>query len=184
MRRNRAHNSSDYVFHKGEKILVDANVWLFLLPPTAQPLPWYGRNYSEAMKKLLAAGARPVVEVLVLSEYINRSLRLEYEAVWKSTYPKFKDFRRSDGFARAVNPVIKDVRQILGMSDIEDTELTHADLPGILEETERGALDFNDGAIVETCRRHGFKLLTHDGDMQFGGIEVLTSNPQLLAACP
>lgn len=98
--------------------------------------------------------------------------------------PKFKDFRRSDGFARVVNPVIKDVRQILGMSDIEDTELTHADLPGILEETEWGSLDFNDGAIVETCRRHGFKLLTHDGDMQFGGIEVLTSNPQLLAACP
>lgn len=95
MKKNKAFNSSTYIFQAGEQILVDANIWLYLLPHAAHPPPWYANKYSEAMKKLIEAGARPAVEILVLSEYINRSLRLEYEAMWKNTYTKFKDFRRS-----------------------------------------------------------------------------------------
>jgi hypothetical protein len=38
--------------------------------------------------------------------------------------------------------------------------------------------------LVETCRLRGWKLLTNDADMTLGGIELLTSNPKLLAACP
>lgn len=184
MRKNKAFDSSSYVFHAGEQILVDANVWLYLLPPATQPPPQYAEQYSEAMKKLIEAGARPIVELLVLSEYINRSLRLEYEAAWKHTYLSFKNFRRSKDFAAVAKPVIEDVKRILAMAEVEPTVLTKADLPWILAETERGTLDFNDGAIVETCRLRGMKLLTNDGDMKLGGIEVLTSNPRLLAACP
>lgn len=56
--------------------------------------------------------------------------------------------------------------------------------PGVEAETQAGSLDFNDGVLVEVCRIRGWKLLTNDADMQLGGIEVLTTNPKLLAACP
>lgn len=184
MRRNKALDSSAYVFQVGEKILVDANVWLYLFPSATQPPPRYAEQYSEAMKKLLQARAKPVVDALVLSEYINRSLRLAYAAEWKRTYLEFKDFRCSKDFTAVAKLVIEAVKRILKDADVESTVLTKADLPWILAETERGSLDFNDGAIVETCRLRGMKLLTNDGDMKLGGIEVLTSNPRLLAACP
>ena len=44
-------------------------------------------------------------------------------------------------------------------------------------------LDFNDGLLAETCRHHGWKLVTNDSDFTTGGIEVLTSHPALLRAC-
>jgi predicted nucleic acid-binding protein len=182
--RNKAHDTATYSFQQGEKILLDANIWLFLHPPVAQPPPYYSRKYSAALKKLLTAGAQPVVETLVLSEYLNRYLRLEFDVSWRGQYPKFKDFRRSTDFQTVAKDAVAEARQILKLAVAEDTPLAKADLTSVLTETETGSFDFNDGILVETCRLQGWKLLTDDSDMKLGGIEVLTSNPRLLAACP
>ena len=72
MKRNKADHATSYSFQAGEQILVDANVWLFVQPPAAQPPPHFSKSYSAALKNLLAAGAQPVIEALVLSEYLNR----------------------------------------------------------------------------------------------------------------
>lgn len=184
MTRNRARNPSTYAFQAGERILVDANVWLYLQPPAAQPPPVFAWRYSSALKDLLAAKAQPVVEALVLSEYMNRYLRLEYDAAWRGKYPKFKDFRLSGDFSKVAQSAIAEAKQILALAAAEDTCFAAVNLTDVLTETETGALDFNDGVLVETCRLRGWKLLTNDADMQIGGIEVLTTNPKLLAACP
>lgn len=184
MTKNKAHDATSYAFQQGEKILLDANVWLFLQPPSAQPPPNYATKYSKALKQLLAAKAQPVVESLVLSEYLNRYLRLEFDVLWRSKYPKYKDFRRSPDFQAVARSAIAEVRHILKLATAEDTALSQMDLASVLIETEIGSLDFNDGVLAETCRLQGWKLLTDDFDMKLGGIEVLTSNPKLLAACP
>jgi len=182
--RNRAIDASNYQFCSGERILIDANVWLFLQPPAAQPPPAYARRYSATLRNLLSANAQPVIEVLVLSEYINRYLRLEYDVSWAHSYPRFKQFRNSQDFATVATSAIADVRQIMTLAVAQDTTFSQADLPGILDETQKGSFDFNDGVLVETCRDQGWKFLTDDADMQLGGIEVLTTNRRLLAACP
>ena len=183
MTKNKAINASTYAFQPGERVLVDANIWIYLQPPVSKPTPYYARQYSAALKQLLAAGAQPVIEALVLSEYLNRYLRLEYEVGWLGKYPKFKDFRTSPDFASAASAAVGDARQILKVAAAEDTPLLSVELPAILVETEAGRIDFNDGVLAETCRLRGWKLLTNDSDMTVGGIEVLTTNPKLLAAC-
>jgi predicted nucleic acid-binding protein len=184
MRRNKALNANTYVFHPGERVLVDANVWIYLQPPVSRPAPGYSWRYSVTLKNLLAAGATPIIEALVLSEYLNRYLRIEYEVGWLGRYRSFKDFRNSPDFASVALDAVGDARQILTITLPENTFLSHMDLPSILDETEAGTLDFNDGVLVETCRLRGWKLLTNDSDMTLGGIDVLTTNPRLLAACP
>ena len=184
MKRNKAHHAISYAFQAGEEILVDANVWVFVQPPAAQPPPHFSKSYSAALKNLLAAGAQPIIEALVLSEYLNRYLRLEYDAMWRRAYPKFKDFRKSSDFAPLAQAAVADARQILKLALPQDTLLSQANIPAVLGETETGTLDFNDGVLVETCRLRGWKLLTNDGDMTIGGIEVLTTYPPLLRACP
>ena len=184
MTKNKAHDATKYVFSKGEPVLIDANVWLYLQPPAAQPAPGFAWRYSRALKNLLGAGATPVIESLVLSEYLNRYLRLEYDGAWRRAYPKFKDFRKSGDFAPLAQSAVADAREILKLAAPHDTLLSSSDIPAILAETESGTLDFNDGVLVETCRLRGWKLLTNDGDMTVGGIEVLTTYAPLLAACP
>lgn len=184
MTKNKAHRATHYAFQAGERILVDANIWLYLQPPAAQPAPGFASRYSAAFANLLAAKAEPVIEALVLSEYLNRYLRLEYDAAWRGTYPRFKDFRLSPDFSPIAQDAVAEARTILTLAAPGATPLPQTDLPAILAETEAGTLDFNDGVLVETCRLHGWKLLTNDGDMTLGGIEVLTTNHKLLAACP
>jgi predicted nucleic acid-binding protein len=183
-KKNKAHDATKYIFSKGEPVLIDANVWLYLQPPAARPPPGFAWRYSKTLKNILGAGASPVIESLVLSEYLNRYLRLEYDVTWRGAYPNFKAFRKSGDFASLSHVAVADARQILKLAAPQDTLLRATDISDILAETEAGTLDFNDGVLIENCRLNGWKLLTNDGDMTIGGIEVLTTYQPLLAACP
>jgi len=183
MRKNKAHNSLRYHFQEGEPILVDANVWLYLQPPASNPAPPFARRYSAAMKNLIEAKAKPIVDCLVLSEYINRYLRIEYNALYQAKYPNYKAFRTSGDFKYVARSAVAEARQILSLATSLDTALSEVNIADILQGAETGTFDFNDGMLVEMCRLRGWKLLTDDADMQVGGIEVLTTNPRLLKAC-
>lgn len=182
--KNKAHDAATYRFLAGERILVDANVWLYLLPPAAQPAPSWGAAYSRAFSRLLRAQAKPVVDALILSEYLNRYIRLEYDVTWKADYPRFKDFRQSADSTIVLKAAVAEVQQILKNSAPHDTPLANIDMPAVLDAVQSGTVDFNDGLLLQACRLNGWKLLTHDGDMTMGGIDLLTTNRKLLQACP
>jgi len=188
MKTNKACDAATYPFRAGEKILLDANIWLMLQPPSGRPdTTGATAVYSSAFARLMRANAEPVIESLVLSEYLNRYLRLEYNGSWEGRYGRnggFKAFRRSADFLPLGRSAVVDARRILSLASTRDSPLHLVDLPSILSETEAGGLDFNDGMLAETCRLRGWKLLTHDRDMTVGGIEVLTANGKLLRACP
>lgn len=181
--KNKAHDARRYAFKENEPILIDANVWLFLQPPAAQPAPARAAAYSSAFAGLLKVKAMPLIDALVLSEYLNRYLRIEYDATWKARHPKFKAFRRSaDGRALAKRAVA-DVRSIVKSAVLQDTGLSRININDVLDGVASGDLDFNDGVLIENCRLQGWKLLTDDADMALGGIDVLTANRKLLDKC-
>lgn len=183
--KNKARDAASYTFRAGEPILVDANVWLYLQPPAAQPASgWAVASYSKVFSRLLQAKAQPVVDALILSEYLNRYIRIEYDAAWKTRYPKFKQFRRSPDAATILQAAVAEIGQILKTSKACDTPLANVDLPAVLEAVQNGTADFNDGLLIENCRLNGWKLLTNDSDMTMGGIDLLTANKKLLQACP
>lgn len=182
--KNKASDAASYNFRAGEPILVDANVWLYLQPPAAQPTPGWSAAYSSAFFRLLQAKAQPVVDALILSEYLNRYIRIEYAAAWKTRYPKFKDFRQSPDAATILQAAVAEIGQILKTSKACDTPLANVDLPAVLGDVQNGTADFNDGLLIENCRLNGWKLLTNDSDMTMGGIDLLTANKKLLQACP
>lgn len=182
--KNKAHAAASYRFQAGESILIDANVWLYLQPPAARPTSQWAAAYSSVFCRLLQAKAQPVVDALILSEYLNRYIRIEHDASWKTRYPKFKDFRQSPDAANILQAVVAEIGQILKTSKACDTPLASINLPAVLGAVQNGTADFNDGLLIESCRLNGWKLLTNDGDMTMGGIELLTANRKLLQACP
>ena len=74
--------------------------------------------------------------------------------------------------------------KITRVATVCDTPLSGIDLTALFGQIQSGTIDFNDGLLVENCRRNGWKLLTNDSDMMMGGIEVLTTNTRLLRAGP
>ena len=185
MKKNKAHDARGYQFASGEGVLVDTNVWLYMHPALSKPAPTWAAIYGSIFSRLLNAGALPFTNALVLSEYCNAYLRLEYHASSRGARPgTFKAFRNS----AVVQPILEDL--VSKMQDITDNcrfgniSLSSADMSWILRAVKSGIMDFNDGILLATCQRRNLKLLTHDGDMTVGGVEVLTTNRGLLRACP
>ncbi len=182
--KNRANHAANYAFTAGERILVDANVWLYLFPPARQPATSWATSYSSAFARLLQAKSVAMVDALVLSEFLNRYVRIEYDASWRQAYRSYKAFRQSADSAQVLQSATAEVGRILKVATPCDTPLAGANLASVLDAVEGGVLDFNDGLLIENCRRNCWKLLTNDGDMTVGGIEVLTTNRKLLSECP
>jgi len=181
--KNKAHNLAAYAFKSDEPLLLDTNVWLYLYPAPSDRATGYAAGYSAALKNMLAAGSCLVMDAMILSEYLNRYCRIEWSALHKRTYSDFKAFRKSTHFQPVGQGAATYARSMLKLCTCHDHPFASADVARVLTDFETGWKDFNDGLLAETCRHHNWKLVTNDGDFTAGGIEVLTTNPKLLAAC-
>ena len=180
--KNRAYDAARHQFQPGEKVLVDTNVWLYVHPPPSRVArPRWAKRYMPILNRL-ARHAVPIIDALVLSEYCNRYIRIEYG---DSGFPgTFKAYRTSAVSQDARRRVVQQATRICQICTLADVTLAPLDLPEILQAVEDGTTDINDSLLLANCRHQGWKLLTHDADMTHGGIEVLTLNRHLLATPP
>lgn len=181
---NKAYNLASYSFAFGEPILVDANTWLYLFPAPGNPRQHFAHQYSSAFSRLVSAQAQPVLDPMVLSEYLNRYCRIEWEGNFKSQYQTFKQFRQSADFGPVVLSAHAFAAKILSFCQIHSVSADELDLNQALTDFKCGQADFNDALLVDVCKKRNMKLMTNDADFRHGGIEVLTTNPRLLKACP
>ena len=121
---------------------------------------------------------------MVLSEYLNRYCRIEWEGNFKAQYPTFKKFRQSADFRSVVSSAHVFASKILSFCQIHSVSADELDLNQALTDFASGHVDFNNTPLVDLCKKRNLKLMTNDADFQHGGIEVLTTNTRLLRACP
>jgi hypothetical protein len=193
--KNKAYDISAHAFSDADRILPDANIWLYLYSsaPIAYP-EWLKRQiapYSAAWKTLPLKGAKVFMDTMIFSEVINRLLDEEWLQIdpphpktRARKYSKRKDFRKSADYPNAAKNVEALGRQIMSEAEPLDHPFSRWNLDNMLTDFGTGSTDWNDQLIVEVCRFHGLKLLTHDTDHVTGGLDVLTAHPKLLADCP
>lgn len=166
-----------YPFSASDKLLLDTNVWLFVYAP-------HGPNdsrvtvYSQALADILAAESRIYIDLLIVSEFINRYVQLKH----KLTAPKIKlkEFRKSEKFIPVSQEVTADMRRILGHCTRVGDSFDTLDIDGLMNKYATGGSDFNDQVIADLCRAHGLKLVTDDGGFVGQGIPLVTANGHLL----
>ena len=181
--KNKARDINTYQFSDSEPLLLDTNIWIYLFPPPVNPQPKaIVRNYSNALKSMLRAKTRILMDVLVLSEYLNKYCRCMWSA--SNTSQTYKDFRKTANYPPIGQQASSEARQILNLCARENHPFEGVNINQVLADFEVGKRDFNDGLLIETCRLNGWKFVTHDGDCSEGGIEILTSNCGLLRNCP
>jgi len=182
--RNKAHNLTTYSFSEDETLLLDANVWLYLYPPPSQKIKRkFIQQYSNGLASMQSAGAQLTMDAMVLGEYLNAYCRIEWKALHQIQYPNFKSFRKSADFKAVGKKAASFAGSMLKLCVCRDHPFAASNIKQVLADFAAGTTDFNDSLLAETCRHNGWKLVTHDSDFTSGGIEVLTTNSRLLAAC-
>ncbi|MHB1632662.1 MAG: type II toxin-antitoxin system VapC family toxin [Acidithiobacillus sp.] len=181
---NKAYDLASYSFLHGEQILIDTNIWLYLFPAPRNPQQRFFSQYSSAFSRLVKAQAEPVLDPMVLSEYLNRYCRIEWEGHFKTQYQKFKQFRQSRDFPAIASSAQSFAAKILSFCQIHSIPADELGLNLALADFASGQTDFNDALLIDICKKRNLKLMTNDADFKHGGIEVLTTNPNLLKACP
>jgi len=182
--RNKAYSIATYSFSINERILIDANVWYYLFPPPSDSQKLISKSYSRGFIEMIRACSVPVLDPLILSEYLNRYCRFEWQANFCSKYPIYKKFRNSSDFNPIVSSAAVFASDILKKCELHSIPSNQLNLHTAIADFKTGEIDFNDAVLADICKQQNIKLLTNDGDFQKGGIEVITSNPQLLRSCP
>lgn len=164
----------DYAHLSGKDIFVDANVLIYLFWPTGQHS--YESNYARVFRNLLRQGNNLYVDFLVISEVVNRVLRIEHQKL--NPTQKFKDFRNSQDGKDVISDIYLIVQNdILSSFKIIGKPFNKSDIKRFLIIDQ---LDFVDKAIVSICSENNLVLLTNDKDFKNSRLDILTGNPHIL----
>jgi predicted nucleic acid-binding protein len=174
-------NISSYTFRQTDELLIDANVWLYIYGPQI-PQDQKSINYSNALTNILQAKCSVFIDVLILSEFINRYSRLKCFQDKGSADPNiFKSYRQSSDFNTVAKDITDAVRRIFKHSKCVESGFTSININDLLTDYESKRRDFNDQILVEICKSRSFKLVTHDGDFRDYDITILTANRNMLS---
>lgn len=184
--RNKAFNLGQWNFKASDRILPDTNFWINVFGPAAVVGNPNARTapYSRALHQMLQNKVEIFLDVLIMSEFVNAVARMEFNSNFKNSYSSFKRFRDSQDFIPTARVISSECRKICRLSKRVDHPFSSWSTRQLLDDFEKGGEDLNDQLIIEISKRNKFTLLTDDGDMTRGGLEVLTANTRLLQACP
>lgn len=181
---------SDHKFTSKNRLFLDANIWLYNYCHFISTSQSYHTNldiYSKALHDIYTAKSKIYIDVLIVSEFINRYARLGWEQ-WKKDEAsdhkkKYKDFRRSPEGKRIAAEIADMVKRIMksGAEKME-SRFNRVKINDMLDDYGKGEFDFNDQIIAWLCKREGLILITDDSDFKSQkGISILTENRHLLA---
>jgi len=165
----------------GRKVFFDANILVYLFWPSGSY--HYEIQYATAFNRLMEQDNTLVVDFLVISELINRAFRLEYEKYLRMfnrrkedlPFKHFRDSPKGHETEDDIYLIVKD--SLLPRFQIAGKAFSKAEIENFLS---RNSMDFNDKAIVLTCKEHDYILLTNDRDFAAADIEILSAHTALL----
>jgi predicted nucleic acid-binding protein len=162
---------ASYSFDKEDKLFVDANIWLYLFYNDDD----YG--YGEVFERILKADTELFITDLVLSEYVNRRLRLDFntyrdnlkQAGNRRGLQYKRDFRPTNEFKENYENAILSVKEdILPLVSL--LPVTQKNIHNWFE--ENNLLDYNDNIYLNLSKDKGLGILTHDKDFLSADCEV------------
>lgn len=173
---------SDYRFCRQDRLLLDANVWIFVYGPNGPNRHNKVKIYSQAFRRMMEKGSQVYIDVLIISEFINRYARMKFELAQKkgASSKKFKEFRQSEAFKPIAKEVADATSLVLKRCQRVESGFKTLDIDALVCEYAKGQSDFNDQVIAEICRRERLKLVTDDSDFRDIGVPVLTENKTML----
>jgi predicted nucleic acid-binding protein len=149
---------------KGRRIFFDTNVLIYLFWSTGGGSAHWERSYSSIYRNLLRQNNELAVDFIVISEFINRAMRMELDKISRgANYKTFRDSADGQTALTDIYVILQD--NILDKFTVIGKEFSKADIQSLLT---LDTLDFSDKAIVNTCIQNNCVLLTNDADYKIG----------------
>ncbi len=152
----------------------DTNILLYLF--YSHTVDWASKSYSNLYMNMLNKGVKVFIDNTVLSEFINRILRIEYDTRMKispDNIVPFKKFRDTIEGQEAVDHANNLVKNILKFISIDGEVMNKGDIQSILIVD---SLDYNDKIIEHLCENKGYILVTNDTDFKESEIDILSAH--------
>ncbi len=153
----------------------DTNILLYLF--YSHTVDWASRAYSNLYMNMLNRHINMYIDNTVLSEFINRILRIEYEAKMRTltadNVVPFKKFRDTSEGEEAVEHANSLVKNILKYVMVDGEIMDKMDIQSILIVD---SLDYNDKVIEHLCEHKGYILVTNDTDFKQSSIDILSAH--------
>ena len=165
---------------KNKKILFDANIWIYIFCEIGESSKFYVHTYSKAFFILLKSKNTIYTDLTVLSEFINRYLRIAFanykEREGLQYFDYKKKYRKTADYKEAWTAVCDIVsNKILSKSQIINSEYNHTSIKKLLRD-DQCETDFNDNHIVNLCEIEKMYLMTNDSDFKNTNLNVITEN--------
>ena len=157
-----------YEVKTGASFFFDNNVWMFLFAPIANAHKGKQKKYASLFRTIQAMGGTIFISSLVLSEYVNRCLRLAFNQWKEDTRQSYgveykKDYRKTEDYRLALEDVKGQVMAILKCSERMPDDFNAINIEALLNTMSDG--DYNDSYYAQLCKMKGLKIVTDDHDM-------------------
>lgn len=178
-------NIDSYVPKKNEGFLIDTNVWIYLFCPLAGYKPYLIKPYENFFNTALKNGSVFFISSMILSEFINRFLRLEFNIANSKSVIVYKDFKRDfrpsplyKATALAVQSILK--QNILKIVKPIEDRFSSINIQKLIESID--LIEFNDEYISELSSLGQIKIITDDSDFSLSksNSQIITANKKLL----
>lgn len=176
------YSDSDVRDIKNRVVFLDANIIIFLFFTTTPYQEWQ-KSYSGMFLDMLKQENKLIIDFIVLSEVINRELRIQYELyMWENKIPKkelhFKDYRNSENGKEVLDHTYQIIQnKIFPIFQFDQKDFSRNDVTGFMTFEP---LDFNDKAIEKLCKEKSYILFTDDKDYAGSEIEIISTNPSII----
>ena len=170
----------NYEVSPSDSFFFDTNIWFFIYGPMAGTQSIKQKAYSSLLSEILSRSATIFISSLVVSEFINRVLRLNFET-WKKANGfvdiDFKKvFRGTAEYNSALVDAKDSISEILKIAVHCPDDFNSVNIDALVGRIDN-SIDFNDVYYIHLCEKMSAKLVSDDSD--FWGVN---SKVQLITA--
>ncbi len=165
-----------------KKIFLDANILIYLFGFGTPTFANWESKYANLYTQLSKQNNIFVVDYIVVSEFVNRAIRIEYDnylitnSLDKNTL-SYKDYRNSSDGKEALKDIYITLNdEILNEFEVIEKSYSKDDLKIMCTVNE---LDFSDKAIIKICEDNQFILLTNDTDFKNSNIDIISCHSKM-----
>lgn len=165
-------------------VFFDANILIYLFGNGTPTTSNWENQYATLYTKLSNQNNRFIVDYIVISEFVNRVIKLEYKnylitnSLSEQAY-SYKTYRNSSDGQQALADIYLTVKDdILSYFEVVEQSYSKTDL---ISMSCVDQLDFSDKAIIKICENNAYILLTNDQDYTHTTVDILSCHWKI---CP
>lgn len=189
MEKTKVSDAESVLLKKGDKILFDCNVLMYLFYTYGGYRKDMVRKYTKVFSEAIKNQCQMYMPSIEVSEFINTYSRLEYNRYLRENNLKSKDFKFKQDYrgTKDYKELIVELKnlvnnQIFSVFKKLNDEFGDIDIVDIYHNPE--IFDFNDRYYCKLAEKYELKIVTNDADFSVSGkgIHIITANTQLLSA--